>query len=103
MWTKAWVKEFSSFTSYLHVGDNFCYLYFILFLSVLFIEDTILFIKKATASKTISTVHTIVTVVDICNIVPTFDIEGTVICFFSYGNSFINILTSHSPDIVVIT
>ena len=97
------MKELSPFSCGHHMLDNLCYLYFILFLSILFIEDTILFIKKTTASKTISTVHTIVTVVDICNIVPTFDIEGTVVRFFSYGNSFINILTSHSPDIVVIT
>lgn len=83
--------------------DNFTHLYFVLFFSVLLIEDTILFIKKTTTSEAVFAIHTIVTVVDICDIIPALNIESTIICIFSYSDSFIDILTSYSSDIVVIT
>jgi hypothetical protein len=69
------MKEFSPFSSILHMGNNCSYLYFIFFLSVLLIEDTILLIDKTTASEAVLAIHTIVTVVEICNVIPAFNIK----------------------------
>jgi len=47
------MEKFSSLTRLLHMSDDFCYLNFVFFFGVLFVEDTVLFFAKTNTPKDI--------------------------------------------------
>gem|GEM_PF-2479079 len=56
------MKELTSLTSSHHVLDDFCYLFFIFFLSVLLIEDTVLLITKSDTAEAVGAIITVITI-----------------------------------------
>jgi hypothetical protein len=54
------MKEFASFACFLHMGNDLGNLLFVFFFGVLFIEDTVFFVAKSDATKTVRTVGTVI-------------------------------------------
>jgi len=55
------MEKFSSLTRLLHMSDDFCYLNFVFFFGVLFVEDAIILADKIYTAKAVGAIFTVET------------------------------------------